>query len=115
MTARAPGTLAAMIPATITSTPPGTTTPSAVSYASAPGGAPAHTVRTVGDRAFVWRDGVWIDTTYDPDKMTPKEVIFLSDEYFALLEQDERVAEFYALGDHVIFVLEGHAYEVVPG
>ena len=32
---------------------------------------------------------------------------------FALLDADERVAEFYALGEHVIFVLDDQAYEVV--
>lgn len=75
---------------------------------------PDQTVRAVGDRTFVWRDGVWIDTTYNPDEMTPRKLVFLSDDYFALLNQDQRVAEFYALGDHVIFVLDGQAYEVVP-
>ncbi len=40
--------------------------------------------------------------------------MFLSEEYFALINQDARVAEFFALGDHVIFVLDGQAYEVVP-
>ncbi len=75
---------------------------------------PAKTVRTVGDRTFVWRDGTWIDTTYNPDNMTPKKIVFLSDEYFALLEVDKRVAEFYALGDHVLFVLGDQAYEIVP-
>jgi Ca-activated chloride channel family protein len=77
-------------------------------------GVPAQTVRAVGDRTFVWRDSVWIDTTYDPDTMEPREIVFLSDEYFDLLDQDERVAEFLALGEHVIFVLDGQAYEVVP-
>jgi Ca-activated chloride channel family protein len=105
---------------TATAAPFGTVTPSGtpvgVANAGRPadGSGPARSVRTVGDRAFVWRDGVWIDTTYNPDEMRPRRIVFLSDAYFDLLDLDERVAEFYALGDHVIFVLDGQAYEVVP-
>jgi Ca-activated chloride channel family protein len=77
----------------------------------APGG---QTVQYAGDRTFVWRDGAWIDTLYEADTMTPTEVVFLSDEYFDLLDLDPVIGEFLALGDHVLFVWEGEAYEVVP-
>ncbi|MBI5931459.1 MAG: VWA domain-containing protein [Chloroflexi bacterium] len=76
--------------------------------------APQQPMQVVGDRTFVWRDGVWIDTTYDADTMEPEEIVFLSDAYFELLDTDDRVAEFYAVGEQVIFVLDGKAYEVVP-
>jgi hypothetical protein len=46
--------------------------------------------------------------------MTSTEVVFLSDEYFALLDLDPVVGEFLALGEHVLFVWEGTAYEVMP-
>ena len=72
------------------------------------------TVQYAGDRTFVWRDGAWIDTLYDTDTMTPVEVTFLSDEYFNLLDLDPVVGEFLALGDHVLFVWDGTAYEVMP-
>lgn len=71
-------------------------------------------VRYAGDRTFVWRDGVWVDTLYDGDRMTPQRVVFLSDEYFALLDRDPQIGEFLALGERVLFVWEGQAYEVVP-
>jgi Ca-activated chloride channel family protein len=71
-------------------------------------------VQYAGDRTFVWRDGAWIDTLYDPDTMTPVEVAFLSDEYFELLDLDPAVGEFLALGDHVLFVWDDVAYEVMP-
>jgi hypothetical protein len=93
---------------TITTTPPMTATPTASSNMA--GGV----IRAVGDRTFVLRSGVWIDTQYREDEMELTEIVFLSDEYFELLEQDERVGEFYALGERVIFVLDGEAYEVVP-
>lgn len=70
-------------------------------------------LQIVGDRTFLWRNDTWIDTTFNQDEMTPQEIVFLSDAYFELLEHDARVAQFYALGEHVIFVLDGVAYEVV--
>ncbi|HEU0115620.1 MAG TPA: VWA domain-containing protein, partial [Thermomicrobiales bacterium] len=42
-------------------------------------------VRAAGDRTFVLRDDVWTDTTFDPEKMTPRQVAFGSEDYFALL------------------------------
>ncbi|HEX3054356.1 MAG TPA: VIT domain-containing protein [Aggregatilineaceae bacterium] len=71
-------------------------------------------IEYAGDRTFVWRDNMWIDTLYNADEMTPAPVTFLSDEYFALLDLDPMVGEFLALGDHVLFVWEGQAYEVMP-
>ncbi|NLX08442.1 MAG: VWA domain-containing protein [Chloroflexi bacterium] len=71
-------------------------------------------IQYADDRTFVWRDGTWIDTLYNADTMTPVEVAFLSDEYFDLLALDPMVGEFLALGDHVLFVWDGQAYEVVP-
>ncbi len=71
-------------------------------------------VQYAGDRAFVYRDGAWVDTAYNADEMTPTKVTFLSDEYFDLLALDPVVGEFLALGDHVLFVWDGQAYEVVP-
>ncbi len=71
-------------------------------------------IQYVSDRTFVWRDGVWVDTLYDSDEMTPTEVIFLSDEYFELLDLNPVIGEFLALGERVLFVWEDTAYEVVP-
>ena len=79
--------------------------------ASSPTG---QTIQYVADRTFVWRDGAWVDTQYDADTMTPVEVPFLSDAYFDLLDLDPVVGEFLALGEHVLFVWDGVAYEVVP-
>ncbi len=78
------------------------------------GAASQQAVRYAADRTFVWRDNAWIDTLYDADQMTPTQVIFLSDAYFDLLSLDPAVGEFLALGDHVLFVWDGTAYEVVP-
>jgi len=83
------------------------------------GGAPAsaspegQVMRYAGDHTFVWRDGMWMDTLYNADTMQPHEVAFLSDAYFDLLALDPLVGEFLALGEQVLFVWDGQAYEVV--
>ncbi|MFN8371607.1 MAG: VIT and VWA domain-containing protein [Anaerolineae bacterium] len=79
------------------------------------GGAPAGNVlRTVNDKTFLLQDGVWIDTAFQPDTMTTTQVTFLSDEYFALLDLNPLMGDYLALGERVIVVIEGVAYEVVP-
>ena len=72
-------------------------------------------VRYVGDKTFVLNDGVWTDTTFDPDKMTPIEVSFGSDDYFDLIAARPEWGRYFALGEHIIVVLEGTAYEVREG
>jgi len=72
-------------------------------------------VRYVGDKTFVLHNGVWTDTTFDPDRMTPVEVSFGSDDYFALVAARPEWGRYLALGDHVIVVLEDTAYEVREG
>jgi Ca-activated chloride channel family protein len=82
----------------------------------APGGAttPASTelaVTYVGEKAFVLRAGVWTDTAYLAGTDTQK-VVFASDAYFELLARKPELAPFFALGERVIVVLDGVAYEV---
>jgi hypothetical protein len=95
---------------------PGTPYPQVVAQQPAVNTAPqGGAIQAVGDRTFVWRNEKWVDTTYDPDVMDePVQLPFLSDIYFTLLEAQPRVAEYYALGEAVIFVLDGIAYEIVP-
>ena len=70
-------------------------------------------IRYAADRTFVWRDGMWIDTLYDADTMTPLKVTFLSDAYFELLALDPVIGEFLALGEQVLFVWGDVAYQIV--
>ncbi len=62
--------------------------------------------------AFVQQDGVWIQTTFNPDTMETEKVEFASDDYFALLERYPDLAGAFALGDRVIAISHGTAYEV---
>lgn len=70
--------------------------------------------RVVGARTFILRDEVWIETTFDPSSMTPTRVPFASEAYFRLLEERPDLAAAFALGDRVIAVSGGTAYEVTP-
>ncbi len=69
-------------------------------------------IQTVGDKTFLLQDGVWTDTTFDPDTMETQKIAFLSDEYFALLDSQPELGDYFALGDRVIVVVDGTAYEV---
>ena len=72
----------------------------------------AEVLRYAGSRAFVLRDGVWTDTTYDPATMTATDVPFASDEYFTLLGEHPELGPAFALGQQVIVVLDETAYRV---
>ena len=69
-------------------------------------------LRYAGERAFVLQDGVWTDTAFDPEQMTPTPVPFASDAYFALLGEHPELGQAFALGQEVIVVFEGAAYRV---
>ncbi len=75
----------------------------------------ASPVRYVGDKTFILHEDVWTDTTYDPDTMTPVPLSFGSDDYFALVASAPEWGRYFALGDHVIIVMDGTAYEVREG
>lgn len=71
-------------------------------------------VQTVGDKTFLLQGAVWTDTTFNPDAMETTKVEFLSDAYFDLLAEYPEAGAYLALGERVIVVLDGTAYEVVP-
>jgi len=82
------------------------------------GGTADNLVRAVGDKAFLLRDGLWIDTTFDADRMTPLRVLFMSKEYLALVRARPEWSRYFAVAARVLVVLEDEngrpqAYEVV--
>jgi Ca-activated chloride channel family protein len=80
--------------------------------AEAPVGEVAEVVKIVGDKTFVYRDGVWTDTIFDPSQMTPQHVGFGGEAYFDLLTARPDVGVYFALGDRVVVVVDGTAYQV---
>jgi Ca-activated chloride channel family protein len=71
-------------------------------------------LKVVGDRSFVLRDGVWIDSGYQEGMSTTK-IGFGGDEYYRLLAQRPDWGPFFAVGERVIFLSDGQAYEVAEG
>ena len=69
-------------------------------------------IRLVGQRTFLYSDGTWIDTAYDAQLMRPVIVPFLSAEYFELAQSRADVSAALALGQNVIVVVDGKAYQV---
>lgn len=80
---------------------------------AAPAEAYAQQVQVVGDRAFVLRDGVWTDTTFDPDRMSTVKLAFGSDAFFDFLAAHPQAGRYFSVGERVIVVVEGVAYETV--
>ena len=97
--AEAPMPLATMMPSA--GAAPGV----AVAAAEAP-------VRTAGDRTFFLRDGVWVDSAYDPAAGEPAVVPFASEAYFDLLSARPELGAALALGEEVLVVVEGAAYRI---
>jgi Ca-activated chloride channel family protein len=76
-------------------------------------GEASNVVKVVGSRTFVLSEGVWIDTAFDPDSMQATPVEFLSADYFALVGAHPDLGDAFALGEQVIAMSEGVAYQVV--
>lgn len=72
-------------------------------------------VRYAEARTFLFVDDVWVDTNYDPEKFQKVTIEFLSDDYFNFLVSKPTIASALALGEHIIVVADGKAYEIVTG
>lgn len=79
-----------------------------------PGVSQMPAVTAVGEKAFVLHDGVWTDTTFDAETMTARPLAFASDEMLQLLAENPAAAKYFSLGDTVIVVLNGTAYQTTP-
>jgi hypothetical protein len=89
-----------------------------IRYAEAkrPAGVTGRGVKTVRDKTFRFRDGLWIDTGLEefrkrnPDAATVR-VAYLSEEYLRLLESDA-LARYLSVGPRVHLEHDGTIYEV---
>ncbi len=71
------------------------------------------TVRNAGGKTFYQRGGVWTDAEFKAEAHLPETVLtFGSDDYFALLRREPRLAQYFALGERVVVVLDGRVYRV---
>jgi Ca-activated chloride channel family protein len=79
----------------------------------APPAEAANAVKVAGARTFVLSNGIWTDTAFDPETMQTVKVSFLSDDYFTLAQAQADLGAAFALGEKVIALSGGVAYEVV--
>lgn len=73
----------------------------------------ANSIRNLGSRSFVNVDGVWVDSSFDPENMDTVKVDFLSEDYFALVAARPELAAAFTLGARVIAFADGIYYEVL--
>jgi len=71
-------------------------------------------IKYARDKVFILRDEIWTDTTYDGSMETVK-VGFSSDDYFALVAAHPEWGYYFSVGQDVIVVLDGVAYQVSAG
>ena len=71
-------------------------------------------VKYARDKVFVLRDGIWTDTTYDSSMETVR-VGFGSEDYFALIAAQPEWGYYFSVGQELIVVLDGTAYQVTEG
>ncbi len=70
-------------------------------------------LKYVEDKTFLYREGIWIDSLFDPGRMQTVPIGFGSEAYFELINMQPTLGKILALGDRVIFVISGKAYEIV--
>lgn len=64
-----------------------------------------------GARTFFKKDGLWVDSEYE-GKTDPVKVKRFSEAYFKLIRREPDVGKYLALGDEVIFLVNGTAVHV---
>ncbi len=70
-------------------------------------------LKYVGDKTFFLQGEIWIDSLYDAVAITVTDIGFGSDVYYQLLTTRPEWGKYFALGEQVIFVVDGEAYQIV--
>jgi hypothetical protein len=67
----------------------------------------------VGAKNFFNQNGVWQDVEYKPERKLPEiKVKFGSEEFYRLLGKEKQLAQYFAIGEQIIVVLNGNVYRV---
>lgn len=70
-------------------------------------------INRIGGKTFYLSNNVWNDSEYKPDAKLPMvKLKFASDEYYKLLKDEPRLADFLAQGVNVTVVWNGKVYQV---
>jgi Ca-activated chloride channel family protein len=68
-------------------------------------------ISQIGDRTFFSKNGLWVDSEFE-GKTEPIKIKIFSEAYFKLLSEAPEVGRYMALGDEVIFLLNGNAVHI---
>jgi len=75
-----------------------------------------NSVHYVGDKTFLCQANVCTDTTYVPDKMTPRTITFMSEAYWQLTETHPELSAYFAVAEESFFLApDGTAYHFRMG
>ena len=69
--------------------------------------------KRVGTRTLYWLGDRWVDADYDKEMTTTKVEAF-SEAYFKLVRDHPELGKCFALGERVVVVVDGQAFETVP-
>ena len=70
-------------------------------------------IRQVAGKTFYLLDGVWTDSEFKAETKLPVVTLkFASDEYFNLIGQEPKLADYFALGQRVVVVWKEKVYRV---
>jgi hypothetical protein len=70
-------------------------------------------IKSVDDKTFYLRKGVWTDSDFDANKKKPEVIEFGSKKYFDLIASDAELGKYFATGTQIVVVHKGHCYKVV--
>jgi len=71
-------------------------------------------IRSIGDKTFQLKGEEWVDTQIKEPSTLPRiEVQFGSEEFFNLIANEPKLADFFSLGKRVSVVFKGKLYKVV--
>ena len=65
-----------------------------------------NSVRYAGNKTFLCEDDICTDTDYIPDKMTPQEIVFMSEAYWRITDEHPEFVDYFAIGSECYFVAE---------
>ncbi|MGH9833232.1 MAG: hypothetical protein ACRD9Y_09455, partial [Blastocatellia bacterium] len=70
-------------------------------------------IRQVAGKTFYLLDGVWTDSEFKAEAKLPVVTLkFAADEYFNLIGQEPKLADYFSLGQRVVVVWKGKVYRV---
>ncbi|MBU1024064.1 hypothetical protein KKB99_07260, partial [bacterium] len=68
-------------------------------------------VQQVNHKTFIQRDVFWVDTEFDEEaKLKEVEVVFMSDEYFKLIDKYPGINDYLSVGDNIKFVWDNQVF-----